>query len=149
MNASSSWTRKWDTTEHERIARTHRSEAAAIQAEYEQACGTRGVDQVAISPISHHAIGGSNTSTGVVVYFDRGARDPDALIADLRCHRAWMMLGPRGMDDCPLDLPGLQVEARGEGQTITLTLGVLDPKLLPELQRRVAAELETRTHTRH
>ena len=53
-----------------------------------------------------------------------------------------MMLGPSDMDDCPLDLPGLRVYACGSATEIELELIVDDPKLIPELQRRAAHDLE-------
>jgi hypothetical protein len=54
-----------------------------------------------------------------------------------------MMLAPATtMDDCPLDLPGLLVDARGDGGGITLVITVENRTLVPELQRRIAKELE-------
>ena len=46
------------------------------------------------------------------------------------------------MDDCPLDLPGLEVSAQGDENGITLTIKVADRRLVTELQRRAAHELE-------
>lgn len=146
------WYRSWDpANDHERLARIHRSEAAALEAAYAEACGTRDLEKVAVSPLARHRIGGWNTSTGVILYLSPLAGAPETLLADLRCHRAWMMLAPTGtMDDCPLDLPGLHIDARGDEGAITLVLTVHDPKLVLELQRRVAAQAEHSTsHERH
>ncbi len=145
------WYRNWDTaTDHERLAQIHRSEAAALEAEYAEACGTRELKKIVGSPLTRHRTGGWNTSTGVIVYLSPLAGSPEALLADLRCHRAWMMLAPAGsMDDCPLDLPGLRIDARGDEGAITLVLSVADQKLVPELQRRVARQAEQGTHERH
>jgi len=143
------WTRRWDTAaDHERLARVHRSKADGLYAAYQDACGARSLDQVVVSPLVRWGTGGWNTSTGAVVYLDPKAGDPDALLAELHCHRAWMMLGPAGMDDCPLDLPGLLVDAKGGTEGVTLSLSVKDSKLIPELQRRVATQLETATRER-
>jgi len=139
------WTQD-SSGEHARLAAVHRSEAAALEAEYTAACGARGSEQVAVSPLVRFGLGGWNTSTGVILYLSADAGPADRLLADLRCHRAWMMLAGAGggMDDCPLDLPGLLLDAHGDGENaiITLAISVVDPRLVPELQRRAAHELE-------
>ncbi|HTR49145.1 MAG TPA: hypothetical protein VMJ10_00480 [Kofleriaceae bacterium] len=143
-NPNVPWLRAWDaTSEDERIAQVHRSEAAAIQAAYEQACGSRSHDESAISPLHRYAVGGWPTQTGVILYLAPDAGPPDRLLADIACHRAWMMLAPTGMDDCPLDLPGIVVDARGDEHGITLSIVVRDSKLVDELHRRAARELES------
>jgi len=140
------WSRRWDTAaDHERLAQVHRSKADALFLAYEQACDDRPLDQISVSPIVRWGTGGWNTDDGAVIYLDPSAGRPDALLAELQCHRAWMMLGPVGMDDCPLDLPGLLVDAQGGPEGVTLSLSVKDAKLIPELQRRVATQLETAT----
>ena len=137
------WVRSWDAgAEHERAAAKHRSEAAALHAEFDEACGTRGAEDIAISPLVKYAIGGWPTSTGVIMYLTPKSGSPEQLLADLRCHRAWMMLAPQGMDDCPLDLPGLVLDARGDEGSVTLSIVVKDPALVDELHRRAAHELE-------
>lgn len=131
---------RWDSAaDHDRAAAHHRSEAGALYAEYEQACGDHAV---VVSPIVRYAIGGTATSTGVVLYLTPEAGSAERLIAELRCHRAWMMLAPANMDTCPLDIAGLSLDAYGENEGFTLTLSVRDPALVPELQRRVARDLE-------
>ncbi|MDX2091580.1 MAG: hypothetical protein SFX73_27215 [Kofleriaceae bacterium] len=137
------WFRSWDTTtEHERLAQVHRSKAAALQAVFAEECGPEASADIAVSPLQRYGTGGWNTSTGVIVYLSRAAGDPERLLAALKCHRAWMMLAPTDMDDCPLDLPGLQLDARGDGEGVTLSISVRDPALVPELQRRTAHDLE-------
>jgi len=137
------WFRTWDTAaEHERLAASHRGTAAAIQAAYDEACGTRPLAQVSVSPLRLYGTGGWNTTSGVIVYLSSAAGNPDRLLAELACHRAWMMLAPAGMDDCPLDLPGLVLDARGDASGVTLSLSIRDPKLVGELQRRAALDLE-------
>ncbi len=145
------WFRSWDpAADHERRARVHRSEAAALEADHADACGARELSQVVTSPLTRHRMGGWNTSAGVVVYLRPQAGTADTLLADLRCHRAWMMLAPTGtMDDCPLDLPGVRVDARGDEGSITLVISVADPKLVPELQRRVAKQAEQPREAQH
>ena len=137
------WLRTWDpSADHERLAAVHRSEAAQLHAEYDEACGSRPIEEVSISPLSRYAVGAWPTSAGVIFYLDPSAGGPDKLLAEMKCHRAWMMLAPSGMEDCPLDLPGLVLDARGDGEGITVSLVVRDAKLVEELHRRAAHELE-------
>ena len=144
------WLRTWDTAaDHERMAAVHRSEAAQLQAQYEEACGARPIEQVSISPLQRHAVGAWPTSTGVIVYLEPSAGGPDKLLAELKCHRAWMMLAATGMDDCPLDLPGLVLDARGDAEGITVSMAVRDPKLVEELHRRTAHDLEAGAQLRN
>ncbi len=137
------WHRQWDSAaDQERAAAAHRSEAQAIYAEYERACGERPMNEVSISPIVKYGLGGMTTVDGVVLYLSTDAGPADRLMAELECHRAWMRLAPANMDACPLDIAGLRVDAKGNADGITLTLTVVDKKLVPELQRRAAHDLE-------
>lgn len=137
------WVRTWDAAaEHEQLAREHRSLAAALNAAYDIACRDKSIAIVAVSPLTRYGMSATNTSTGVVVELNPLAGGADDVLSTLRCHRAWLMLEPTPwMSDCALDLPGLHVEARGERDVITLVMTVRDPKLIPELQHRVASEL--------
>lgn len=144
------WARTWDSgVEHERLAAIHRSQAAQLNAAYVEACGNRPFEDIAVSPIQRWGTGGTNTRTGVIIYLDPRAGGPDELLADLRCHRAWMMLAPAGMEACPLDLPGLVIDAKGDSDGIVVTLSVRDPKRVAELQLRAAKDLEAGQHVQH
>lgn len=140
----SPWQWNWDSTDdHERLAALHRSAALELQAEYQESCGTRPLADVSISPLQRYGIGGTNTANGVTIYLSAAAGPAEHLMADIRCHRAWMMLQPGNMEDvCPLDLDGLQIHATGDREGITVNLTVRDPALVPELQKRAAHELE-------
>jgi hypothetical protein len=144
------WTRSWDTqADHDRLAQIHRGAAAQLEAEYQEACGSRGAAEVSASPLERYAIGGSPIRDGVILYLSTDAGAPDKLLADMRCHRAWMMLAPSDMDDCPLDLANIHVTAHGDSGEIEVTITVSDPKLVPELQRRTSRELEHAGHAHH
>jgi len=137
------WYRKWDTSENERrAAEHHRSEAAHLQAEYDEACANVASADASISPLRRYGVGAFPTEHGVVVMLSSEAGPPGRLLAALRCHRAWMMLGEAGMEDCPLDLRGITVETYGDETGISVEIKTRDPKLLPELQRRTAKDLE-------
>src|ERR1041384_6917531 len=123
QRAAGAWYGTWDTaTEHRRLAQIHRSNAARLESEYEQACRDISPDAVSVSPLQRYAVGGSPTANGTLVLLSADAGPPDRLLAAMRCHRAWMMLGPSDMEACPLDLPGLQVSARGDATGIELPM---------------------------
>lgn len=137
------WFGSWDTaSDHHKTAKMHRQAATQLQAEYDEACGDRPAEEVATSPLQRYGIGGSDAPDGTTVLLSAEAGPPDRLLSAMRCHRAWMMLGRTDMDDCPLDLPGLHVDARGDEHGITLTLTVEDVNLVGELRRRAAHDLE-------
>jgi hypothetical protein len=143
------WYRRWDTTKEEsRLATSHRSEAAGLQAEFDEACANTPTDRVAISPLRQFGVGGMNEDNGVLVFLRPEAGPADALLKQIRCHRAWMMLGESGMGDCPLDLAGIHVVAHGDPSGISVEITVDDPKLVPELQRRAAHDLEAAAQPR-
>jgi hypothetical protein len=136
------WSRVWDaSTDHARLATIHRGEAAQLQAEFDEACGKRDVAEISTSPLTRYAIGGEPTVDGSVFYLSPDAGPPERLLADMRCHRAWMMLAPSDMDECPLDLAGIEVNARGDATEITVEIRVKDPRLVDELHRRAHHEL--------
>jgi hypothetical protein len=146
---SPGWSGTWDTSEeHRKRATFHRSAAAQLQADYDEACGNTPAEVASKSPLERYGIGGTPTADGTSVLLSPDAGPPDRLLVELRCHRAWMMLGRSDMADCPLDLPGLHVSAHGDAQSIELNLTVEDAKLVPELQRRAAHDLETAAHAR-
>jgi hypothetical protein len=143
------WYRSWDTSgEHERMAETHRARAAGIHAAYDEACRDLAPGDIQVSPLEVYGVGGWNTTTGVILYLAPEAGSADSLLARMKCHRAAMMLGASGMEDCPLDLPNIAVDARGEEGGITVSIVIRDPNLVPELQRRAAHDLEAAAQLR-
>jgi hypothetical protein len=136
------WYRAWDTADHERLARIHRGESSAINAEFAEACEGLSEQEIRQSPLARFGVGGWNTATGAIIYLSPDSGSPDRLLAQMRCHRAWMMLSPTDMEDCPLDLPGLAIDVRGDGDVVTVSMVVRDAKLVGELQRRAAKDLE-------
>ncbi len=147
---SIAWSGTWDTAEdHRKRASYHRSVAAQLEADYQEACGNTPAELVSRSPLVRYGIGGNATADGATVILGPEAGPPSHLLGELRCHRAWMMLSRADMDDCPLDLPGLHVTARGDATSIELHLTVESPKLIPELQRRAAHDLEIAARGRH
>lgn len=143
------WYRSWDTAgEHDRLADVHRARAAEIHAAYDEACRDLPASDAQISPLEAYGLGGWNTTTGVILYLAPEAGPADHLLARMKCHRAAMMLAPSGMEDCPLDLPGIALDARGEEGGITVSIVIRDPELVAELQRRAARDLEAAAQLR-
>jgi len=138
------WYRTWgdQPSDQKRLAEAHRSEAAQLHATYETACANIAPELVRVSPLQRYGQGGVPTQDGVIVSLEPGSVTSDRLLAELDCHRAWMMLSETNMEDSPLDLPNLHVQARADNSGISVELRVRDPALLPELQRRTARELE-------
>jgi hypothetical protein len=137
------WAGHWDTgTENEQAAAVHRSHAAALRAAYAHACKGRTPAEASLSPLDRHGTGGSVTTNAVVFYVDASAGSADRVLADLECHRAWMMLAPEADDIDPLDLPDLAIDATGDLDGITVSLIARDPDIVPELHRRAKLLLE-------
>lgn len=141
--ASGLWYRTWDTTQDEhQAAEHHLAEAARLHAEFDQACAGISSDRYTVSPLVRYGIGGMATPRGATVMLSAEAGAAKDLLATMRCHRAWMMLGESGMDDCPLDLAGLHVAAYGDTTGVSVELTIDDATLVPELQRRAAKDVE-------
>jgi hypothetical protein len=139
------WQRSWTTPEsHEQLAQMHRAAAAELNADFQRACADHTPDDIARSPIERFGIGGVSVADGVIVFLAPEAGPAHHLLADVACHRAWMMLSPANMEGCALDLDGIQVDAMGDEAGITLRITERDPALVPELQRRAAKDLEQR-----
>jgi hypothetical protein len=142
--SSGLWYRAWDQAKDQRrIAEVHRSAAAQLQADYDEACVDVAPTAIRVSPLARFGRGGMEIADGVVVFLSSDAGPANRLLAELRCHRAWMMLSQNtGMEACPLDLPGLRIEAHGDPTGISVELHLRDSALVPEVQQRVARELE-------
>lgn len=142
------WYRAWDQAKDQRdFAAAHRSAAAELQAAYDDACANVAPESIRVSPLTRFGTGGMPADDGVVIFLSSDAGPADRLLAELRCHRAWMMLSANtGMEACPLDLPGLRIEAHGDPTGISVELHVRDSALVPELRQRAAHELELANH---
>jgi hypothetical protein len=126
----------------------HRAQAAELHAAYDEACRDVAASDALISPLEIYGVSGWNTTTGVILYLSPDAGPADRLLSRIKCHRAAMMLASSGMEDCPLDLPSIAIDARGEEGGITVSIVIRDPALIPELQRRAVHELEVAAQRR-
>jgi len=143
------WFRSWDTAgEHSRLAEIHRAQAAEIEVQFDEACRDLPAGDAQVSPLQVYSVGGWNTTTGVILYLSPDAGPPDRLLARMKCHRAAMRVAPSSMEDCPLDLPDIAVDARGDDHTITVSIVARNPELVGELQRRAAHDVEAAAQLR-
>jgi hypothetical protein len=137
------WYRSFDhASEQQRLVDAHRAAAAQLHVEYDEACANIAAELARVSPLQRYGKGGMPTSEGVVVFLGVDAGPPDRLLAELRCHRAWMMLSEAGMEHCPLDLPGIHIVLHGDATGISVDIRIDNARLVPELQRRAAHDLE-------
>jgi len=137
------WYQGWDTArEQEQLAQSHRGAAGQLQAAFDEACVDVPSELVSVSPLQEYGVGGIPTPDGVIMLLSSEAGPAPQLLGRMRCHRAWMMLSQAGMDDCPLDLEGIQVDAYGDASGVSVEIKVRDRNLVPELQRRAAHDLE-------
>jgi hypothetical protein len=143
LSAGPPWYYYWSSAaEHDRLAQMHRTDAARIYAEYEAACGARPVEEVSVSPLQRWVTGGGEVPGGAYFVLDSAAGPPERLLGEMRCHRAWMMLGRSPMDDCPLDVAGVDVVAHEVDGVVEVLITTRDQAAVAELQRRAAHEIE-------
>jgi hypothetical protein len=143
------WFRAWDVdAERERLVRIGATDVAGLEAEYARACGPSATPAIIGSPLLRYRTGSWNTRTGVIVYLSPLAGPGDVLLADLRCHFAGMLLAPFGADDCPFDVPGFHIDARGDAAVIVLSV-TAHPSSIFELQRRIGREVDTAGRQSH
>jgi len=138
------WYYYWDPAlDHLDLADGHAKAAATLEADYEASCllVARGLE--AISPMELYATGSAPLDNGVVVHLMAAAGPPDMLLAELRCHRAWLRLAPRpGAADNVLMLDGLLIVVHATSEVVEVMFTVGDRALVPELRRRTQATVE-------
>lgn len=133
------WYPYWDPgAEYAAIADAHRTAAQALQVRYDSACALvpRGSEPLSaldymtrIDPLER----------GIVIQLAPDAGTPDAVLAGLRCHRAWLMLEPRAnLADEPLLVDGLLLLAHASPTGTLVMLTVTGDREVAELRRRVA-----------
>ncbi|MEO8701656.1 MAG: hypothetical protein ABI867_16540 [Kofleriaceae bacterium] len=137
------WYRSWDTVrEEEQIAVSHRAAASQIHATFDEACANVPAADIHVSPLRQYGVGGMQTEHGVTVFLSPAAGPADTLLARMRCHRAWMMLEESDMSQCPLDLAKIEIRAYGNATGVSVEITTANDRLVPELQRRAARDLE-------
>lgn len=134
------WYSYWDAgAEYAALADAHRAAAEELQVRYDSACALapRGSESLSSLDYVTHV---DPLERGIVVQLAPQAGAPDAVLAALRCHRAWLMLEPHaGNVDEPLLVPSLVLVAHAIPTGTLVMLTVTDDRQVGELRRRVAA----------
>ena len=134
------WYYYWDPRlDHLRLAEAHQTAADSLRAEYEAACVTVPTASQALSPLDVYALSSDRLDDGVVVHVARDAGPPEALLAGMRCHRAWLRLEPRPQaKDSLVTVDGatVVVHAARDGDGIEVMFSIKDDAGRSELVRR-------------
>jgi hypothetical protein len=133
-------TSQQDTSERYRqVAASHLRMADELQRTYQSSCRGLSRPEAQLSPLYRYSVGGSRTEDGVAIDTRPTNMSPQAMAEQITCHQSWMMLAPADMEDCPLDLPGINVEVRSAGDALRIDLPASSPAMVQELARRVEA----------
>jgi len=143
-SSSYPWYYYWDpTTEHRAIAEAHRDAADQLRLSYEAACSAVPRDTAWMSPLDRYARAMNPLPRGVVIHLSTEAGTPESVLAEIRCHRAWLMLETRASNaDSPLLVEGVVFVVHAGGAGIEVMIGLDDVAKLPELVRRARLTVE-------
>lgn len=148
-SSSYPWYYYWNPGEdHRALAAAHRDAADELRLSYEAACASVPRDRAASSPLDRYSRSMHAMAKGVVFHLHGDAGAPEAVLAELRCHRAWLMLEHTASQrDNPLLVPGIVFVVHAGGDGIEVMIGVDDLAQLPELTRRAQLTIERRPRT--
>lgn len=123
---------------HLQHAQDHLAAAQALEKAEEQACKSVPPQARESCPLLGPVVSTEATANGALIAVREGT-DMKALIAQLRCHIAFANAqGRKGMEHCPLYVPGVQVKQVGPTVIELTTTGKAN---IQELQKRVAADI--------
>ena len=125
--------------EHRALAQAHRDSAEQLKLQYEAACAGLSDRAAAASPLETSMVDTSPIEGGIAFHLVESAGPPDRLVAELRCHRAWLKLAPSaGAADDPLQLDGVTWLARGGNAGVEVLALASADSVRAELARRAA-----------
>lgn len=135
------WTYSWDpATEHLAERDAHVVAAETIETRYRQACADVPVDVESRSPLSGRAVSASPIDDGVLLVLDPAAGPPDQVLAEIRCHRAWLVLEDRSeLSGDVVALDHVRYSAQVRDETIELRITTASSDEVEELRRRASA----------
>lgn len=139
------WTYSWDpATEHLAERDAHLAAAVTLDTRYREACSDVPVGAESGSPLSGRAISATPIDGGVLLLLDPAAGPPDQVLAEIRCHRAWLVLEDRpGLVDDVVALDHVRYAAQVRDETIELRITTTSRDDLEELRRRARAAAAT------
>lgn len=141
----SPWYYYWDPrAEYVALADAHRTAADELRVRYESACALVPRGAEAVSPLAAYATASETMDRGVVILLAPEAGPPEAVLARLRCRRAWLALEPRpDAADEPLLLDGAIAVAHANDAGTVVMLTVMDRAAVAELRRRAFATIQS------
>lgn len=125
--------------EHRELAQAHRDSAEQLKLQYEAACANlpRGAD--VSSPLDTSVGSVSPIEGGIAFHLAETAGPPDRVLAQLRCHRAWLKLAPTpGAAEDPLQVDGVTWLTRAGRGEIEVRATASAESARAELARRAA-----------
>lgn len=138
------WYYSWDPDEeHRALAAAHRDAADQLKLQFEAACAyfPRGLEVE--SPLDSFTTSISAIPSGVVFHVSDRAGSPDAVLASLRCHRAWLQLAPNpAAANNPLLIEGVKWMTHAGRDDVEVMATARDDGAAAELARRSALTLE-------
>lgn len=139
------WHYTWDPDEeHRALAAAHRDAAEQLKLQYETACAAVPRALEASSLLDAFVSGGSPLDRGVVFHLSEQAGPPELVLAQLRCHRAWLQLSPTAeAADSPLLVEGVTWTTHAPASAgVEVMATAKDERSAAELRRRAALVIE-------
>ena len=123
--------------DNERRASEHLEAARALERFEEEQCQAFPPETRVVCPLLDQVEAVEDVPGGVRLHFGEGV-NVNAAVAHMLCHQAFATArGSKGMDECPLYLPGVRVERIGRSRSVEFT----DPEAVDELRRRARTHL--------
>lgn len=135
---SYTWSPDWNIgAAHTGEAEQHDVAADVLEKRYRDACSIVAADSAPQPPLDRYVRAVTPTEEGVVLRLSADAGPPDVLLAEIRCHIAWMQLASRPKTTRDLTgVAGVQYTARAEADSIVVTITANDANAIAELRRR-------------
>lgn len=133
------WFYYWEPElEHRRLVAANVSPTDARERVHRSACAGIPAGAQARSLLDTYALDSARLGNAVMVHISKDAGPPEALLVGMRCHRAWLQLGPREIetqDMLAIDGVNIVVSA-GVRDGIDVMFWTDDPRMLGEIELR-------------
>jgi hypothetical protein len=129
------WYYLWSTAPDDGLLGTNRASAVDV---YAVACATVPLAAHGVTPFASDVLGYDEVNDGAIVHFALAAGPPEALLAHLRCHRAWLVAAQSpAPSESALALHGLDVTVHASPDTIEVLISARDPVVVTVLKERL------------
>lgn len=138
------WSYSWNSgADHLEESDDHLAAAETLEKRYRDACALVSHDAESGSPLDRFAVAAEPLPSGVRVRATREAGPPDLMLAELRCHHAWLSIELRpGSENDVSSLAGVDYRVEAAQDEVIVTLTASDPATVAELQRRATLAVE-------